>query len=184
MPLLVIAGTSGSGKNTIVDRVVEAHPDVWVSTSLTTRAPRPGETEGEDYFFVTDEEFDRVRDAGGLLEWFEVYGHRSGTPRAPVEEQLSLARTVILWLDVKGALAVKELIPTAVTVFVRAPSRDEQRRRLEARGDTEDVIERRLAAAEWEEQQAHRFDHIVTNANLDEAVDDVAGIVEELRGRS
>lgn len=182
MPLLVIAGTSGSGKNTIVDRVVEAYPDVWVSTSMTTRDPRPGEHEGEDYFFVTDEEFDRVRDAGGLLEWFEVYGHRSGTPRAPVEEHLGLGRTVILWVDVKGALAVKELIPTAVTVFVRAPSRDEQRRRLEARGDADDVIERRLAAAEWEEEQAHRFDHIVTNANLDEAVDEVAGIVESIRG--
>lgn len=185
MPLLVIAGTSGSGKNTIIDRVVEAYPDVWVSTSMTTRDPRPGEVEGKDYYFVSDDEFDRVRDADGFLEWFEVYGHRSGTPRAPVEEQLATGRTVLLWLDVRGALAVKELIPPAVIIFVQAPSREEQRRRLEARGgDTTAYIERRLAEADWEEEQAHRFDRIVTNANLDEAVDEVAGILEDLRGRS
>lgn len=177
----MIAGTSGSGKNTIVEHLVERDPDLWVSTSLTTRLPRPGEEDGVDYHFVSDEEFDRVRDQDGFLEWFQIYGHRSGTPRAPLERVLEQGRTALLWLDVQGALAVKEEIPEAVLVFVRAPTREEQRRRLEARGDPADVVERRLAAAEQEESQSHRFDRVVVNDDLGEAVAEVAAILESLR---
>ncbi len=181
MALVVITGTSGAGKNSVVDGVLERHPDLWESVSMTTRAPRRGEVPGEDYHFVTDEEFDRVRDAGGFLEWFEVYGHRSGTPRAPLEEALERGDTAVLWLDVQGALAVREQLPEAVLVFVQAPSRAEQRRRLERRGDSPEVVERRLAEAEWEEAQAPRFDHVVVNDDLDRAVEEVSAIIEASR---
>lgn len=178
---MVIAGTSGAGKSSIVERLRERFPDLWESVSMTTRAPRPGEVEGRDYCFVDDAEFDRVRDAGGFLESFEVYGHRSGTPKTPVFEALARGELVLLWLDVQGALAVKDQIPDAVTVFVRAPSRDEQRRRLEDRGDSPESIERRLAASAGEEAQAEHFDHVVVNDDLDRAVEETAAILGGLR---
>lgn len=180
----MLSGPSGVGKNSIVEAVLQRHPDVWVSVSMTTRRARPGEIDGADYHFVSDEEFDRVRDAGGFLEWFEVYGHRSGTPRRPVEAALAGGRTVLLWLDVQGALSIKEQMPEAVLVFVKAPSREEQRRRLEARGDDLEAVERRLAAAEREESRAERFDHVVVNDDLERAVDEVAAILEGSRSRS
>lgn len=181
MTLIVIAGTSGSGKNTIVSRLLERFPDLFVSLSTTTRARRPGEQEGVDYHFVSDDEFDEMVEAGEFLEWFEVYGHRSGTPRAPLEAALAAGRTALLWLDVQGALRVKEEMPEAVLVFVKAPSRDEQRRRLEGRGDDPATIERRLAAAGGEEAQAEQFDHLIVNDDLDLAVAAAATILE---GRS
>ncbi len=195
----MIAGTSGAGKGTIGRRLRERFPDLHWSVSAATRAPRPGEIDGRDYHFMSREEFEELRDAGGFLEWFEVYGDLKGTPRGPIEEWLAAGDDVLVEVDVQGALNIKESEPEATLVFIRAPSADEQRRRLEERtrserrqrgadGDLDDedraVIERRLAEAEREEQQANHFDHIVTNANLDEAVDEVAGILEDLRGRS
>lgn len=195
----MIAGTSGAGKGTIGRALLERFPDLHWSVSAATRAPRPGEIDGRDYHFMSREEFEELRGAGGFLEWFEVYGDLKGTPRGPIEEWLAAGDDVLVEVDVQGALNIKESEPEATLVFIRAPSADEQRRRLEERTrsegrqrgtddglDDEDraVIERRLAEAEREEQQANRFDHIVTNANLDEAVDEVAGILEDLRGRS
>ena len=177
MGLIVLAGTSGSGKNSIVTGLLDRFPDLWVSLSTTTRPPRPGEVEGVDYHFATDAEFDAMVESGQFLEWFEIYGHRSGTPRGPLEKALDEGRTALLWLDVQGALRVKDVIPGAVLVFVKAPSREEQRRRLEARGDQVAAIERRMAAADREEAQAAHFDHVIVNDDLDQAVDAAATIV-------
>ena len=182
--LLVLAGTSGAGKGTVGSRLRESDPDLHWSVSWTTRAPRAGEREGVDYHFVTRDEFERLRDADGFLEWFEVYGDLKGTPRQFVLDELAAGRDVMLEIDVQGALAVKEKLPEALLVFVRAPSRAEQRRRLESRGsETEESIARRLEQAAAEERiGAEQFDAVVVNRSVDQAVRDVAAILKARRG--
>jgi guanylate kinase len=176
--LLVLAGPSGVGKGTIVRRLLARDRRLWFSVSATTRPRREDEVEGTDYRFLDRPEFDRLRDAGGFLEWFDVYGDLKGTPRAPVEEHLAAGDDVLLEIDVQGALAVKEAFPDAVLVFVKAPSREEQRRRLLERGqDDPEAIERRLAQAEDEEHAASRFDAVVVNDDADRAADEVAAIL-------
>ena len=134
------------------------------------------------YRFVSPEEFEALRNGGGLLEAFEVFGHSYGTPRAPVEEHLAAGQDVLLEIDVQGALAVREQFPDALLVFVRPPSREEQRRRLVERGvDDRAEIERRLAAAATEEAYAGDFDAVVVNDDVDAAVDEVAGILMSRR---
>jgi guanylate kinase len=180
--LLVIAGPSGAGKGTIVQRLKEREPALRWSVSWTTRASREGEVDGVDYHFTTREDFERLRDADGFLEWFDVYGDLKGTPEAPVREYLASGHDVLLEVDVKGALAVRRKYPEAVLVFVRPPSREVQRARLVSRGqDTPEQIERRLAAAAAEEQEADRFDFIVENDDVDRAVAEVAAILVRRR---
>jgi len=181
--LLVLAGTSGAGKGTVGTRLRESDPRLHWSVSWTTRAPRAGEREGVDYHFVNREEFETLRDAGGFLEWFEVYGDLKGTPIEYVRNELAAGHDVMLEIDVQGALAVKDKLPEALLVFVQAPSRDEQRRRLESRGtETPESIARRLDQAEAEERiGAQRFDAVVVNHTVDQAVRDVAAILETRR---
>ena len=181
--LLVLAGTSGAGKGTIGRRLREQHPDLGWSVSWTTRPPRPGEVPGVDYHFVTREDFEGLRDAGGFLESFEVYGDLKGTPRQFVDDALADGHDVMLEVDVNGALKVREKIPDALLVFVRAPSRHEQRRRLEARAaDGPEAIERRLARAEAEEQVARsRFDAVIVNDDVDRATAELTAILESRR---
>ncbi|HEY5013383.1 MAG TPA: guanylate kinase [Acidimicrobiia bacterium] len=180
--LLVIAGPSGVGKGTIVSRLKEREPALSWSVSWTTRAPRAGEVHDVDYHFTTREEFERLRDADGFLEWFEVYGDLKGTPEAAVSEALAAGKDVLLEVDVNGALAVRRKYPEALLVFVRPPSRDEQRLRLERRGqDTPEQIERRLAAAAAEEHQAGNFDFVVENDDVGRAVGEVAAILGRRR---
>lgn len=133
--------------------------------------------------FLDRDAFERLRDTGGFLEWFDVYGDLKGTPRTPVEEHLAAGDDVLVEVDVQGALAVKEAYPDAVLVFIRAPSREEQRRRLVARGqDDPAAIERRLAEADAEEALADRFDAVVVNDDPDRAADEVAAILNEHQG--
>ena len=181
--LVVLAGTSGAGKGTIGQRLREQDPRLRWSVSWTTRPPRPGEIEGVDYHFVTREEFERLRDAGGFLEWFEVYGDLKGTPRRFVVDSLAEGHDVMLELDVQGSLAVRRELPEALLVFVRAPSPEEQRRRIEARGaDDPAAIERRLARAEAEEAIAReQFDAIIVNDDVGRATAALAAIVEARR---
>jgi guanylate kinase len=181
--LVVLAGTSGAGKGTIGRRLREADPHLQWSVSWTTRSPRSGEQPGVDYHFKSREEFEALRDAGGLLEWFPVYDDLYGTPRAFVDDALAAGYDVLLELDVQGALAVRDALPQALLVFVRAPSREEQRRRLVARGtDDPDAIERRLAQAEAEEKIAREtFDAVVVNDDVDRATAELAAIVEARR---
>lgn len=182
--MLVLAGPSGVGKGTVVGHLLAADPNLWLSVSAATRPMRPGEVEGVDYFFMSRAEFERIRDEGGFLEWFEVYGDLKGTPRAAVEQHLAAGSDVLLEIDVQGALAVRDRFPDAVLVFLRPPSRAEQRRRLEGRAVGDPVqqasIDQRLAEAEAEERLADRFDHVVTNHDSASAAAEVAAI---LRGR-
>jgi guanylate kinase len=180
---LVLAGTSGAGKGTIGARLRESDPRLHWSVSWTTREPRAGEVEGLDYRFVTREEFERLRDAGGFLEWFEVYGDLKGTPVEYVRRELDAGHDVMLEIDVQGALAVKRALPEALLVFVQAPSREEQRRRLESRGsETPESIDRRLARAAAEERTgAAEFDAVVVNDDVGRAVGQVAAILSARR---
>ena len=181
--LVVLAGTSGAGKGTVGARVRALEPRLQWSVSWTTRAPRPGEVADVDYHYVDRAEFEQLRDAGGFLEWFEVYGDLKGTPKQFVVDQLAAGHDVMLEIDVQGALAVKRQLPEALLVFVRAPSHAEQRRRLEARGtDDQAAIERRLARAEDEERIGEAdFDAVVVNDDVERAAQEIAGIVETRR---
>jgi guanylate kinase len=184
--LVVVAGPSGAGKGTIIRRLLERRPDVRYSVSMTTRAPRPSEVDGKDYFFVTRDDFVDLRDAGGFLEWFEVYGDLKGTPRAAVEAELAAGHDVLLEVDVQGAMAVKERFPDALLIFVKPPSRDVQRQRFLDRHRDDPAfdpadLERRLAEADEEEALAARFDEVVVNDDLERAVAQVAAILDARR---
>jgi guanylate kinase len=180
--LVVLAGPSGVGKGTIVERLLGRDLGLWKSISYTSRAPRPDEVDGVDYHFVTRAEFEALRDAGGFLEWFEVFGDLKGTPRAPVAERLAAGDDVLLEIDVQGALKVREVFPHALLVFVKPPSPEELRRRLTERGtESAEALDARLAAAAVEEAQAGRFDAVVVNHDLEQAVDQVAGILASSR---
>ena len=178
--LIVLAGPSGVGKGSVVERLRSRDPGgLAYSVSVTTRPPRPGEVDGTDYRFVTDAVFDEMIASEDLLEWAEIVGHRSGTPARFVEETLSAGRDVLLELDVKGAQQVKAKVPEARLIFLLPPSFDELEQRLRGRG-TEDTaaVERRLATARWELQQEGWFDDRVVNDDLQRAADEVAAIID------
>jgi guanylate kinase len=184
--LIVIAGPSGTGKGTIVRRLLERVPMLRVSVSATTRAPRPGEEDGRDYWFISPRQFQQRYDDGDFLEAFEVYGARYGTPRAAVEAQLAEGNDVVAEVDVQGALAIRDAFPEALLVFVQPPSREVQRRRLHDRDPDADpdALEARLAQAEAEEALSDRFDAVVVNDDLDRAVDEILQMLEARRGEA
>lgn len=174
----MIAGPSGVGKGTVVRRVLEKVPGVFLSVSATTRPPRPVERPGIDYLFVSDAEFDRMIDEGELLEWAGIFGHRSGTPAAPVDRARDEGRHVLLELDVQGARQVRAAMPDAVLIFLEPPSLDELERRLRSRGtEDEERLSRRLATAGTELDQRAWFDHVVVNDDVERAANRVAAII-------
>jgi len=150
-----------------------------VSVSVTTRAPRPIERDGLDYVFVTEPDFDRMDEAGELLEWAEIFGHRSGTPAGPVREALDEGADVLLELDVQGARQVRSSMHDAVLILLEPPTREELERRLRSRGtETEEGLGVRLAKADWELSQAEASDHVVINDRAERAADEVAAILD------
>ena len=169
--LTVITGPSGVGKGTLVQRLLERNPKIWLSVSATTRAPREGEQDGLSYFFQSRERFDALVADGGLLEWAEFAGNCYGTPRAPVEEQLSTGRPVLLEIELEGARQVRLSFPDAVQIFLSPPSFEELERRIRGRGtDPEEAILRRLARAQEELKAKAEFDAVVVNDDLDQAL--------------
>lgn len=180
--LFIISGPSGVGKSTITERVVE-RTGATLSVSVTTRRPRQGETDGEDYLFVGADRFGEMIDREELLEWAEVHGNYYGTPAAPVAEANAAGKTVVLEIDVQGGLQVAQRRPDAVGVLIVPPSDDELRRRLTGRGtDDDDVVARRLAKARDEMEAARtsgRYAYEVINDNLDEAVERVVRIMQQ-----
>jgi guanylate kinase len=172
---VVLAGPTAVGKGTVADRVRADYPDVWVSVSVTTRPPRPGEVEGEHYTFVDDAEFDRLIEAGDLLEWAEVHGAaRYGTRRSDVEKRLAAGRPVLLEIDIQGARQVRRAMPDALLVFLAPPSIAELERRLVGRGtENEEQRARRLRTAEVEMAAVDEFDVTIVN-------DDVATAATQL----
>ena len=183
--LIVFSGPSGCGKGTIVKKLLEENEDIRVSVSATTRVPRPGETEGVSYFFKTREEFDRLVASGGMLEYATYVGNSYGTPRETVEAWREEGYHVILEIEVQGALQVKANCPDAVLVFVLPPSFEELERRLIGRGtEAEDVVEKRLAMAREEVKSASKYDYIVINDVLEEAVEDMNTILHAQQMRT
>jgi guanylate kinase len=177
--LVVLAGPTAVGKGSVAAAVRERHPEVWISVSATTRAPRPGEQDGVHYYFVSDEEFDAMVARGDLLEWAVVHrSARYGTPRGPVEEALAEGRLALLEIDLQGARQVRETMPDALFVFLKPPSWDELVRRLVGRGtETEAERTRRLETALEELAAEPEFDVTVVNHEIHAAADELVALM-------
>ncbi|GAB2633075.1 guanylate kinase [Nocardioides ginkgobilobae] len=177
--LVVLAGPTAVGKGTVAAAVRETHPEVWISVSATTRAPRPGEVDGVHYHFVSDAEFDRMVAEDDLLEWAVVHkAARYGTPRRPVEEALAAGRPAMLEIDLQGARQVRRTMPGALFVFLAPPSWEELVRRLVGRGtETEEERERRLVTAREELAAEPEFDVTITNHEVRRAADELVSLM-------
>lgn len=179
--LIVVAGPTAVGKGTVVARIRDKHPEVRFSVSATTRSPRPGEVDGEHYFFVTEKQFDELVSSHQMLEWALVHGqNRYGTPRGPIVAALESGDSIILEIDIQGARQVKAAMPEAILVFLLPPSWEELVRRLESRG-TESAEEqsRRLETAKTEFDAQHEFDETIVNDDVDAAAEAVVHLMKE-----
>lgn len=175
----VLSGPAGVGKGTLVNALRQRHPELFVSISCTTRAPRPREVDGVDYHFISEAQFDQLLANDGLLEWALVHRkYRYGTPREPIQQAVAAGKVALLEIDLQGARQVRESMPQAVQIFLMPPDWEELVRRLRGRG-TEDAadIERRLVSARTEMAAASEFDIIVTNADREEAIAELADIM-------
>lgn len=170
--LLVISGPAGVGKGTINSALIERNCDIRMSVSATTRSARPGEINGVHYFFKTEDEFQKMIDEGAFLEYMRVFNtHYYGTPKSFVEQELREGRSVILEIDVKGAMRVKAAYPDAVLIFIAPPSMSELKSRLIHRGtESAEAIERRFETASQEMEYIAKYDYVVVNDILDLAI--------------
>ena len=180
--LFLVSAPSGAGKTSLVNAALEADSQLVVSVSHTTRPARGGEVDGENYFFVSDDQFVQMIAEGKFLEHANVFGKRYGTSKAEVAAKRAQSKDVILEIDWQGAQQVREAIPDAISVFVLPPSVEELAARLTSRGeDTAQSIEKRLGEAKLDMSQAVSFDYLVVNADFEKAVQDFASIVRAAR---
>ena len=180
--LFVVAAPSGAGKSSLVKALLEIDAGVAPSVSHTTRPPRGQEKHGREYFFLSDEEFDRMVEREAFLEWAQVHGHRYGTSRQAIEERIRAGNDVMLEIDYQGALNIKRLFSNAVLIFILPPSWDELRARLQRRGeDSAPVIELRLRNAAQEMAQVQHFDFVIINELFERALFDLKSIVHAQR---
>ncbi|MEU0988626.1 guanylate kinase [Streptomyces sp. NPDC005953] len=181
--LTVLSGPSGVGKSTVVAHMRKVHPEVWLSVSATTRKPRPGERHGVQYFFVNDDEFDKLIANGELLEWAEFAGNRYGTPRQAVLQRLESGEPVLLEIDLQGARQVKESMADSQLVFLAPPSWDELVRRLTGRGtESPEVIARRLDAARIELAAESEFDTTLVNTSVEDVARELLALLKVSAG--
>ena len=179
--LIVVSGPSGAGKSTLIRAALHAIPELAYSVSATTRGPRPGEVNGRDYIFLSREEFERWIEAGYFLEWAEYSGNLYGTPSHRVEKMLESGLSVILEIELQGARKVHAERPEAVMVFVRTPSIEETRRRLEGRAtETSEALERRMATALEEMAARDEFDYEIVNGDREQARRDMIETLERV----
>ena len=177
--LFVISGASGVGKSTVLSRVMKTRNDVRFSASATTRQPRPGEVDGEAYYFITEEQFEQMIREDAFLEYDRHAKASYGTPKAQLEEKL-LDSNVILDIEPNGAFAVRAKRPDATLIFIMPPSVEELEQRLRGRGDTsEDQIQVRMERAKWEMEQRFQYDYVVVNDQVDACVDQILNIIAE-----
>lgn len=183
--LIVVSAPSGCGKSTILKRLMERRENLRFSVSATTRAPRPGERDGVDYFFVSRAEFRQMILHDAFLEYAQYVGNFYGTPRAAVEAQLAQACDVYLDIEVQGAMQVKRNRPETLLIFVMPPSMEELKRRLTGRGDVDpEVVRRRLAEAEKEISMRDRFDFVVVNDAIDRAADEISKLIDDFKAKN
>ncbi|MCI6580924.1 MAG: guanylate kinase [Oscillospiraceae bacterium] len=184
--LIVVSAPSGCGKGTILAEVMKDEK-FYYSVSATTRSPRPGETDGVNYHFLGREQFEELIKTGGMLEYAEYCGNYYGTPRDKVLEKINEGKNVILEIEVQGAMQIREKCPEAVFVFIAPPSVAELRNRLEKRGtETPEVINQRVSEAAQEISFAYRYDYVVVNNILEDAVNDFISVIraEELKAEN
>jgi guanylate kinase len=182
--VIIISGPSGVGKSTICRELMQRLPRAYLSVSVTTRDKGKNETDGKDYWFISREEFDRRVKEDLLLEYADVFGNCYGTPRDKVDQALALGKSVILEIDVQGARQVKEKRPDALTIFILPPTQGHLARRIGGRGrDNEATVQKRLAMAENEIEQAKKFyEYMVVNDDLQDAVDEIMRIINKRIG--
>ena len=178
--LIVISGPSGAGKGTVIKQVLRRKDNVALSVSCTTRAPRPGEQEGVDYYYVSKEKFAQMIEEDGFLEYESFFDNSYGTPEEPVRKQLAQGINVILEIDVKGGMNIKKKVPEAELIFIAPPSMEILRSRLVGRKtETPDQIEKRTKRAFEEMQYQKQYDYVVVNDDLQQAVQQVIDIIEK-----
>ncbi|WP_461830054.1 guanylate kinase [Aquifex sp.] len=179
--VFIISAPSGTGKTTVAKKVLSQLPDLVRVVTYTTRPPRPGEVDGQDYRFISKEDFEKKIKENYFLEYANVYGNYYGTPKKDIEDILSQGKDALLIIDVQGAFKVKSLMPEAVSIFLLPPSFEELKRRIEGRGYVDKNLEKRLQTAKEEIPCARYFDYIVINDFLNNAVEKVKAIILSYR---
>jgi guanylate kinase len=182
--LFVVSSPSGGGKGTLIQRILKKGLNLSYSVSFTTRTPRNGEVDGREYFFVTPEKFEQMKDADEFLEWAHVHGKLYGTSRSQVAREISEGRDIVLEVDVQGAASIRDLIPDSVSVFILPPSFEVLRQRLLDRGtDSPEELDLRLRNARKELQDHLAFQYLIINDDADRAADQLSAIVQAERAR-
>jgi guanylate kinase len=172
--LIVLTGPSGVGKGTLVRSLLQSHPELYLSVSVTTRSPRPGEINAKHYYFVSREQFEQMIAQQQLLEWAQFAGNCYGTPRQQVEEKIQQGKSVLLEIELEGARQIRTSFPEAMRIFILPPSMQELEQRLRSRGqDSEEAIARRLRRAKEEINAAGEFDFKIVNDNFETALKDI-----------
>ena len=177
--LVVVSGFSGAGKGTLMKELLKRYDNYALSISATTRAPREGETDGKEYFFVTKEQFEKMRDERKLIEYAQYVNNYYGTPKEYVDQKMAEGKDLILEIEIQGALKVKKRFPDALLLFVTPPSAEELRRRLVGRGtETLEVINARLARAAEEASGMEAYDYLLINDDLDRCVEEMHQLIQ------
>ncbi|MBW4626824.1 MAG: guanylate kinase [Brasilonema octagenarum HA4186-MV1] len=176
--LIILTGPSGVGKGTLMRSLLQRHPQLHYSVSVTTRSPRPGETNGKDYYFVSRREFEELVAAGELLEWAEFAGNYYGTPREAVMNQIRSGKRVVLEIELKGARQIHTCYPSALSIFILPPSMSELEKRIRGRAqDSDEAIARRLRCAQEEINAADEFDIQIVNDDFESALNSIEAAI-------
>lgn len=183
--LYVLSGPSGTGKSTVISKVMEQYPNLQFSVSATTREIRPGEVDGKNYYFVSRQQFENMLQKDELLEHAEYVGNYYGTPWKPIEQAMEQGVDILLDIEPQGAMQVRAKRPEAVLLFLAPPSLSALKARLIGRGDTApELIEKRLEQAKWEITQAEKYDYIVFNDEVDNAAREVLAVLTAEKSRT
>lgn len=176
--LIILTGPSGVGKGTLMRSLLERHPELYYSVSVTTRSPRPGEIDGENYYFISRSKFEQLVAEGEFLEWAEFAGNYYGTPREAVLNQIHFGKLVVLEIELEGARQIRASFPSALSIFILPPSFDELEKRIRSRAqDSEEAIARRLLRAQEEIQAADEFDIQIVNDDFETALNDIETVL-------